>query len=65
MPRTMPPSPRRTRPEDSPIAWFGELLLAIDRGDYPRAAEAQGQLGRLGWRVNRSNPRRQRKAVSR
>jgi hypothetical protein len=43
----------RERPEDSPIAWFGELLLAIDRGEYSRASQAQAQLRRLGWRVAR------------
>ncbi len=39
------------RPEDSPIAWFLELLLALDRGDYLRASEAKDQLARLGWTV--------------
>jgi hypothetical protein len=29
------------------------MLVAIDRGDYMRAAESQRQLDRLGWRVNR------------
>jgi hypothetical protein len=41
------------RPEESPIAWFGEMLLAIDRGSFDRAAECQRQLSRLGWRVDR------------
>jgi hypothetical protein len=39
------------RPEESPIAWFGELLIAIDGGDFDRASESQRQLDRLGWRV--------------
>ena len=39
MPRTRPPDD--FRPEDSPIAWFGEMLLAIDRGDWPRASLAR------------------------
>ena len=51
------------RPEDSPIAWFGEMLIAIERGEFDRAAESQRQLDRLGWRVtrktNRLTPRRQ------
>jgi hypothetical protein len=59
MPRSNPPVADRTRPEDSPIAWFGELLLAIDRGDYRRATEAQRQLIRLGWSVVRRKPRGQ------
>jgi hypothetical protein len=45
------------RPEESPIAWFGEMLIAIDRGDFDRAAESQRQLDRLGWRVNRKRTR--------
>jgi hypothetical protein len=44
--------------QDSPIAWFGEMLLAIDRGDFHRASEAQRQLSRLGWSVLRRKPRR-------
>jgi hypothetical protein len=55
MPSTRPPDD--FRPEDSPIAWFGEMLLAIDRGNYHRASEAQGELARLGWRVDRRRPR--------
>jgi hypothetical protein len=51
MPRNK--APDQFRPEESPIAWFGEMLLAIDRGDYSRAAEAQHELNRLGWNVDR------------
>jgi hypothetical protein len=57
-----PKTPDEFRPEESPIAWFGEMLLAIDRGDFSRAPESQRQLDRLGWRVNRrrlNNSRRQ------
>jgi hypothetical protein len=50
--------PEDFRPEDSPIAWFGEMLMAIDRGDFNRAAESQRQLDRLGWRVDRCKPRK-------
>ncbi|MEW4569729.1 hypothetical protein AB1L88_17835 [Tautonia sp. JC769] len=32
------------------------MLLAIDRGDFARAFEAQGQLNRLGWTVSQSKP---------
>lgn len=45
------------RPEDSPIVWFSELLIAIDRGDYSRATESQRQLTRLGWSVQYRKPR--------
>ena len=55
MSRTKPPDD--FRPEESPIAWFGEMLIAIDRGDFERAAESQRQLDRLGWRVNRKRNR--------
>jgi len=55
MPRTKPPDD--FRPEESPIAWFGEMLLAIDRGDWSRAAEAQRELNRLGWNVDRRKTR--------
>jgi hypothetical protein len=57
MARSSPPVEDSNRPEESPIAWFGELLLAIDRGDYLRASEAQRQLARLGWRVDHQRPR--------
>ncbi|CAN5903300.1 hypothetical protein BH23PLA1_BH23PLA1_35640 [soil metagenome] len=57
MNRSSPPDPSPTRPEDSPIAWFGEMLLAADRRDFERAAEAQRQLSRLGWTVKPARPR--------
>ena len=52
-----PKPPDDFRPEESPIAWFGEMLIAIDRGDFERAAESQRQLNRLGWRVTRKGSR--------
>jgi hypothetical protein len=57
MSRAKPPND--FRPEESPIAWFGELLIAIDRADFERAAESQRQLDRLGWRVTRNKKARQ------
>jgi hypothetical protein len=53
------------RPEDSPIAWFGEILLAVDRGDFQRAADAQRQLVRLGWCVRYRKPRQRREGGGR
>lgn len=43
---------------DSPFAWFAELLLALDRRDVDRAAEAKNQLSRIGWtfRYRKPNP---------
>jgi hypothetical protein len=52
-----PKPPDDFRPEDSPIAWFGEMLIAIDRGNFDQAAESQRQLDRLGWRVTRKRGR--------
>jgi len=57
MTRVSAPEQAPARPEDSPIAWFGELLLAIERGAYGRASEAQGELARLGWAVTRCQQR--------
>jgi hypothetical protein len=45
------------RYEDSPIAWFGEMLMALHRRDMIRAAEAKRQLDRLGWSVAYRKPR--------
>jgi hypothetical protein len=60
MPQPTPIDPTEAEfdPAESPIAWFGELLLSIDRGDYRRAAESQRQLARLGWSVSRRQPGR-------
>ena len=55
MSRTKPPD--YCRSEQSPIAWLGEMLIAIHRGDFERAAESQRQLDRLGRRVNRKRTR--------
>lgn len=44
------------RPEDSPPAWFVELLMAFDRGDFARAAVCQRRLAWLGWQVDRCKP---------
>lgn len=33
---------------DWPLWWFARLEAAIERGDYPAAAEAQHELERLG-----------------
>jgi hypothetical protein len=51
----------RTRPEDSPVVWFSEMLIAIERGDFRRAAESQAELVRLGWEVKQ---RRAHRSVS-
>lgn len=47
--------------DTSPVAWFVEMVNALDRGDLPRAVEAQGELERDGFRVTyrRRTPRRQ------
>ena len=42
MSRAKPPDD--FRPEESPVAWFGEMLVALDRGDFERAAESQRSL---------------------
>jgi hypothetical protein len=60
MPRTNPPAESPTRPEDSPFAWFSELLLAHDRNDATRASNAQKQLDRLGWWVTPFGPHRRK-----
>jgi hypothetical protein len=44
---------RRRRPEDEAVNWFLTLEIAADRGDFAGAAEAQRELDRLGWRVQR------------
>ena len=57
MPQARPPDDTSDRFEDSPIAWFGEMLFALDRRDIDRAAEAKSQLARLGWSVQYRKPR--------
>ncbi len=53
------------RYEDSPIAWFAELILAQHRGDFRRAAESKEELERLGWTVKYLRPLLDRKAGGR
>ncbi|HZW31002.1 MAG TPA: hypothetical protein VFF52_09865 [Isosphaeraceae bacterium] len=43
----------RPRPEDEAVNWFLTLEIAAKRGDFEGAAEAQRELDRLGWRVQR------------
>jgi hypothetical protein len=51
--------PRQTKtssefdPDACAVGWFGEMLIAADRGDYARAARAKSELDQLGWRVDR------------
>ena len=59
MSQSRPPDDTSDRFEDSPIAWFGEMILAWERRDIDRAAEAKRQLARLGWSVLYRKPRRQ------
>jgi hypothetical protein len=47
MPAVNLPDPVR----DWPLWWFARLEAAIERGDYPAAAEAQQELERLGVTV--------------
>ena len=56
MPKASPPESASDRYEDSPIAWFGEMLLAWERRDIDRAADAKRQLTRLGWSVQYRKP---------
>ncbi len=43
--------------DEFPIAWLAEMLIAINRGDFERAAESQRQLDRFGWRVTHKRTR--------
>ena len=65
MPGSSPPVEELTRPENSPIAWFSELLIAQDRGDFRHAIKAQRELARLGWSVLYRKPRVGREGVTR
>jgi len=48
----------QSEPRDHPApVWFLDLYEADKRGDFARAAAAQAELDRLGWRVDRK-PRR-------
>ncbi len=44
-------------PNESPIARFAEVLIAIDRTDFNVWAQSQHQLDRLGWRVTQQRSR--------
>ena len=46
-------APTDFRPEDLPIAWCAQILLESERGDFEAAANAQRELRRLGWQLNR------------
>ncbi len=41
----------RDRAEDSPVAWFVMLELALHRSDFELAAKARRELERLGVKV--------------
>src|SRR5262245_11465439 len=58
MSKSRRPANQANQFSDSPIAWFGEMLIARERGDFRRAAEAQGELNRLGWRFRYRKPPR-------
>jgi hypothetical protein len=51
MSQAHPPDDTSGPSEESPIAWFAEMVLAWDRRDIDRAAAAKRQLARLGWSV--------------
>ena len=57
------PTAENDRFKDSPIAWFAEMVLESDRGNFDRAAQAKGQLESLGWTVRYRHPRNARKVV--
>jgi hypothetical protein len=48
---------RDYRPEQDAIAWFAEMIMAMDRGNFEQAAQSQRELRRLGWRVDRYDAR--------
>jgi hypothetical protein len=49
-------NPRRFDPNESPIAWFGQLVVSLDLGEFQRADVAQRELARLGWTVRPRMP---------
>jgi hypothetical protein len=65
MPKSHPPDYDADRLEDSPIAWFAEMVFAWERRDIDRAAEAKRQLASLGWHVRYCKPRPSREGGSR
>jgi hypothetical protein len=42
---------------DEPIYWFAILDRAVEQGNHTAAAEAQGELERLGIRIRYGRPR--------
>jgi hypothetical protein len=37
--------------DDAPLPLMARVLVAVDRGDYERAAQAQARLRELGWNL--------------
>jgi hypothetical protein len=48
---------------DSPIVWFAEMLIALERHDIDRASEAKRELARLGWRISGCKPRTEKRTA--
>ena len=57
MARILPLNEKPDDFNDSPIAWYAEFLLASDRRNIDRAAEAKRELSRLGWTFKFRKPR--------
>lgn len=51
-------------PDDDPMATFAAMVIAQNRGQFRRAAEAQDQLARLGWKCQFCSPDLDRKGVA-
>jgi hypothetical protein len=64
MPDTVPEDTRKDT-IDWPGWWFFRLEAAVERGDHRAAAEAQGELARLGVRVAYGRPAAARQEVRR
>ena len=47
-----PRRPAHRRIPSEALGWFGEFLLALDRGNGVRAAECRRRLARLGFVVH-------------
>lgn len=56
MPTMTATAPPPTPPEDVPLYWFAALEMALDVGDFRKAAEAKDQLSRLGVTVTHRRP---------
>jgi hypothetical protein len=37
--------------DDAPLPLMARVIVAVDRGDYQRAAQAQARLRELGWNL--------------